>query len=482
MTRLCFIAAMLLPTMALAGGPRLNVLFIAVDDLRPALGCYGDATAITPNIDRLAKRGLVFDQSHCQQAVCNPSRASLMTGCRPDTTRVWDLVTHFREALPEVVTLPQHFKNHGYHACSIGKIYHGSGKPAKDAISWSEPSLHDVVRDAHLRYANPENVNGSGLKRASIENADVSDSAYIDGVVCDEAVELLAHLQAAETPFFLAVGFRKPHLPFCAPQRYWDLYDRATILLPESDQNPAGAPEFAVRSWNELEGYSDIPENGPLTPEKRRELRHGYYACVSYVDAQIGRLLDRLDELHLMESTVICLWGDHGFHLGEQGLWTKANNYEWSTRAPLIVAVPGQSKPGRRCSALVELVDLYPTLAEVCALPPPAGVEGVSLLPLLENPSRPWKSAVFSQYPRSREGARHKTHGDIMGYAMRNDRYRYVEWREWKTGTVEARELYDHQSDAEEMINLADQPSHADLIQKLGQQLNAGWKAAAPAR
>lgn len=482
MTRLCSIASLLLPALALAGQSRLNVLLIAVDDLRPALGCYGDAIAITPNIDRLAKRGLVFDQAHCQQAVCNPSRASSMTGRRPDTTRVWDLATHFREALPDVVTLPQHFKIHGYHASSIGKIYHGSGKPAKDEPSWSSPPLHDVVRDPRLRYAKAENVNGSGLKRASVESADVSDVAYIDGIVCDSALDALDSLNAEEAPFFLAVGFRKPHLPFCAPKRYWDLYNRDSIPVAESNQHPTGAPELAVRSWDELEGYSDIPENGQLSAGKKQELRHGYYACVSYIDAQVGRLLDRLDELHLTESTVICLWGDHGFHLGEQGLWTKANNYDWSTRTPLILTVPGQSNPGLHSPALVELVDLYPTLADVCHLPPPSGIEGVSLLPLLEDPERPWKSAVFSQYPRNRVGARHTNHGDIMGYAMRTAQYRYVEWLDWQSGAVKARELYDHQSDPEEMLNLANNPIHADLIQKLSHQLQTGWKAAIPAR
>ncbi len=481
MTRFCSIIVLILPALPLAGQSPLNVLFIAVDDLRPALGCYGDATAITPNIDRFAMRGLVFDQAHCQQAVCNPSRASLMTGRRPDSTRVWDLATHFREALPEVVTLPQHFRNHGYLASSIGKIYHGSGKPAKDEPSWSESPLHDVVRDPRLRYAKPENVNGKGLKRASVENADVGDSAYIDGVVCDAALESLTRLKTVGAPFFLA-GFRKPHLPFCAPKRYWDLYNPDSIPAAESDQHPTGAPELAVRSWDELEGYSDIPKNGQLPVGKKQELRHGYYACVSYIDAQVGRLLDRLDELHLTESTVICLWGDHGFHLGEQGLWTKANNYEWSTRTPLILAVPGQSNPGLHSPALVELVDLYPTLAEVCHLLPPSGSEGVSLLPLLENPERPWKSAVFSQYPRNRVGARHTAHGDIMGYAMRTAQYRYVEWLDWQSGAVKARELYDHQSDPEEMLNLATSPAHADLIPKLSQQLRTGWKGATPAQ
>ena len=310
-----------------------NVLFIAVDDLRPMLGCYGDKTAVTPNIDRLAKQGMVFNHAYCQQAVCNPSRASLMTGRRPDTTRVWDLKAHFRDALPDVVTLPQYFKNNGCHARSIGKIFHGGGPPAKDPPSWSEEALHDTTRDASGRYALPKNLAGKGLKRDSNESADVPDSTYIDGIVCEDALAALRTLKSREAPFFLAVGFRKPHLPFCAPKKYWDLYQRDEIPPPASDSHPEGAPELAVRSWKELEGYRDIPDDGLLSKEKAAELRHGYYACVSYVDALTGRLLDELERLGLKENTVVILWGDHGFHLGEQGLWAKANNYELSTRA-----------------------------------------------------------------------------------------------------------------------------------------------------
>jgi len=457
-----------------------NVLFIAIDDLRPALGCYGDATAITPNIDRLARRGMAFRRAYCQQAVCSPSRLSLMTGRRPDTIRVWDLATHFRETLPDVVTLPQHFKNHGYHTRSIGKIYHGGGKPAKDPPSWSEQPLYDTTRDASTRYALPKNLAGTGLKRSATEAADVPDNNYIDGIVCDTAIEALGKLKAKAQPFFLAVGFRKPHLPFCAPQKYWDLYDRAKIPLPVSSEHPQGAPELAVRSWNELEGYTDIPAGGRFTTDKVRELRHGYYACVSYVDALAGRLLDELVRLKLVDNTVIVLWGDHGYHLGEQGLWTKANNYELSTRAPLILAVPDHAKPGSTTDALVEFVDLYPTLAEACGLPLPEGLEGTSLLPLLEQPDRAWKSAVFSQYPRMGTGSRHRGHGDIMGYAVRADRYRYVEWREWKSRQVVARELYDHMSDPNETCNVVNQAERSNIAKELSRVLSSGWTAALP--
>lgn len=462
------------------GASKPNVLFIAVDDLRPMLGCYGDTTVVSPNIDGLARRGMVFERAYCQQAVSSPSRLSLMTGRRPDTTRVWDLGTHFRAELPDVVTLPQHFKANGYHARSIGKIYHGGGRPSRDPPSWSEPAKYAVALDPKVRYANPENLQGKGLKRDATEAGLAGGSVYIDQIVCDEAVGALPAMKARPKPFFLAVGFRKPHLPFCAPKKYWDLYDRAKIPPPESSNHPAGAPELAVRSWRELEGYRDIPNDGRIGPEKVQELRHGYYACVSYVDHLVGRLLAELGRLGLTESTVVILWGDHGFHLGEQGLWTKANNYEWSTRAPLVLAVPGQANPGGRTSALVEFVDIYPTLADACGLPIPKGLEGISMMPLLADPDRPWKRAAFSQYPRDRRSHRHRKHGHVMGYTIRTDRYRYVEWREWRTKRVVARELYDHESDAEEMANIASRKERESTVAGLSKLLNAGWRAALP--
>lgn len=459
----------------IARAEQMNVLFIAVDDLRPALGCYGDKVAVTPNIDRLAGRGTLFNRAYCQLAVCAPSRLSLMTGRRPDTIRVWDLGTHFRKAIPDVITLPQHFRNQGYHTQSIGKIYHGSGKPSKDPPSWSVEPQFDYIRDPKVRYASPKNLQGKGLKRAAAESADVPDRTYIDGIVCDAAIGSLKKLNAQKKPFFLAVGFRKPHLPFCAPKKYWDLYDRADIPAPVSESHPKGAPELAVRSWKELEGYTDIPGNGQITAEKVQELRHGYYACVSYIDALVGRLLSKVND-----NTLIVLWGDHGFHLGEQGLWTKANNYELSTRVPLIIAMPGQKKTGAKTDALVEFVDVYPTLADLCGLDKPKGVEGISLKPLLANPDRSWKGAAFSQYPRMKKGNRHRGHGDIMGYAVRTHRYRYVEWREWKSNKVIARELYDHQRDADEMNNIASQPKHKEVVEDLSKMLAKGWKAALP--
>lgn len=451
-----------------------NVLFVAIDDLRPALGCFGDEIAITPWVDQLAERGTVFRNAYCQLAVCSPSRLSVLTGRRPDSIRVWDLATHFRQAAPDIVTLPQLFRNHGYHTQSIGKIFHGSGKPSKDPPSWSVDPLFDTTRLANVRYALPENLAGKGLKRSSTESADVDDGVYLDGMVCGAAEAAIDVLAEDDKPFFLAVGFRKPHLPFCAPKKYWDLYQPDEIPLPKFIEHPRDAPEMAVRSWKELEGYTDIPVGEKLTTQQVRKLRHGYYACVSYVDALVGRLLARLEQADVADETVVVLWGDHGYHLGEQGLWTKANNYELSTRVPLIVSVPGQKAAGRKCERLVELVDVYPTLADVCGLDVPTGLEGTSLKPLLTDPDQPWKRAVFSQYPRDRMSHRHRSHGDFMGYAVRTERYRYVEWREWKTQDVVARELYDHASDPQESRNIAAQAAHQGTVTRLATLLESG--------
>ena len=459
---------------------RPNVLFIAVDDLRPVLGCYGDDIAVTPNMDKLAREGILFERAYCQLAVCSPSRLSLMTGRRPDSIRVWDLGTHFRKAVPNAVTLPQLFKQNGYHTRSIGKILHGSGSPSKDPVSWSVDPVYDVNRDPKFRYATKQNLKGKGLKRSASERAEVDDETYLDGLICKKALQALQSHDERSPPFFLAVGFKKPHLPFCAPKKYWDLYDRKKIPLPPNPGHPEGAPELATRSWRELEGYVDIPGDGKLSEEKVRELRHGYYACVSYVDSLIGRLLKQLEASGLAENTVVCLWGDHGFHLGEQGLWTKANNYELSARVPLLFRYPEKIKAGKRSGALVELVDVYPTLARFCGLKAPPGLEGISLTPLMQKPGLTWKSAAFTQYPRSWKSHRHRGPGDVMGYAVRTDTHRYVEWREGMEGKVLHRELYDHRNDPQEMKNVAALKKNAEIVSGLSEVLANGWRGALP--
>ncbi len=467
-------------SVTLSGADRPNVLFIVVDDLRPALGCYGDKVAVTPNLDKLAGEGILFERAYCQLAVCSPSRLSLMTGRRPDSIRVWDLSTHFRKALPHAVTLPQLFKQNGYHTRSIGKVLHGSGSPSKDPVSWSIDPIYDINRDPEFRYATQKNLKGKGLKRSASESAEVPDGTYIDGMICLEAEKALRTYGKDFSNFFLAVGFKKPHLPFCAPKKYWDLYGRKKIPLPANPAYPAGAPELATRSWRELEGYSDIPNDGKLSEKKIRQLRHGYYACVSYVDALVGRLLKQLKTSGLAENTIVCLWGDHGFHLGEQGLWTKANNYELSARVPLLFRYPETIKSGKRSGALVELVDVYPTLADLCGLNVPSGLEGISLSPLIQKPSLIWKKAAFTQYPRSFKSHRHRGSGDIMGYAIRTDTHRYIEWRKGMEDKVLHRELYDHRKDPQEMKNLAVLKQNGEIVSKLTEVLANGWRGALP--
>jgi len=464
---------------AAPAGHRMNVLFIAVDDLRNELGCYGVRGIRLPNIDGLAARGTAFDRAYCQQAVCSPSRTSLLTGCRPDTTKVYDLVTHFRAHLPDVVTLPQHFKNRGYFTCSVGKIYHPG---FDDELSWSEPPAkasrpmyfleenralvaRKTAAVAEKKFANPS-ARSNATKGPAYECADVPDDAYSDGAIADAAIEMLQ--QAKDKPFFLAIGFLKPHLPFVAPKKYWDLYRRDEIPMASNPYPPQDAPKLALTDWGELRAYEDIPRVGSLTDEQARMLKHGYYACVSYMDAQVGRVLAELDRLGLREHTVIVLWGDHGWKLGEHGAWCKHTNFENDTHAPLLCCSPRQKAPGRHTNGLVEFVDIYPSLCELAGLPLPSHLEGTSFAPLLNAPEQLWKTAAFSQYPRG---------GGVMGYSMRTDRYRLTRWLN-RDGSEAARDLYDHQNDPQEDVNVAERPENKALVEELTKQMQAGWKAA----
>jgi iduronate 2-sulfatase len=469
--------ALVLIVVPLAGAAepgRPNVLLLFIDDLRPALGCYGDPVAVTPHIDRLAKRSVVFERAYCQLAVCSPSRASIMTGLRPDACGVWDLQAHFRETVPDVVTLPQCFKEQGYHTASIGKIYHDSGRPSRDPPSWSVSPRYDRVGDPQLRYATPENLAGKGLKRNATESADVPDETYVDGLVCQEACRTLAKLGRAEQPFFLAVGFRKPHLPFCAPSRYWQLYQPSAFDDSAPLRHPELAPELATRPWRELEGYRDIADETPggIDRQQRLHLRHGYYACVSYVDSLVGRVLKQLEASNQADNTIVVLLSDHGFHLGEQGLWTKCSNYELATRVPLIIHDPRSPQARGKRQSIVELVDIYPTLAELCSLEPPSGLAGQSLGDLLTADAATSEQVAFSQFPRAKEGSRHRGPGDFMGYALRTDRYRYVEWRALGTGEVVARELYDLAESEIEVRNIATEQGSAAIVADLSRRLD----------
>ena len=467
---------------------RLNVLFIAVDDLRPELGCYGKEYIKSPNIDRIAARGMVFNRAYCQQAVCSPTRSSLLTGTRPDTTKVWDLETHFRTALPEVVTLSQHFKQHGYFVQGMGKIYHGG---FDDPPSWSVPwqgakavpyglpenralNQQKVAGepDANAAKKKAGKAAGKGPRGPAFESADVPDNTFTDGKIAQLAVATLGELSKKPEPFFLAVGFIRPHLPFVAPKKYWDLYDPAQIKLATNPFRPRSAPDYAVLPGGELRSYHGIP-TGRIPDDLARQLKHGYYASVSYMDTQVGRVLDELDRLGLRENTIIILWGDHGWKLGEHDAWCKHSNVENDTNAPLLLSVPGMKNAGAHTDSIVEFVDIYPTLSELAGLPLPAHLEGTSLAPVLGDPAARVKTAAFSQYPRSVKGTQ------LMGYSMRTERYRFTRWVHRNDhAKVDAVELYDEQIDPQENQNIANDSKNAALVAQLTEQWRAGWRGA----
>ncbi|WP_395741517.1 sulfatase-like hydrolase/transferase [Prosthecobacter sp.] len=447
-----------------------NVLMICVDDLKPLLGCYGNAVVKSPNIDRLAARGVQFEKAYCNQAVCAPSRNALLTGLRPQTLGIYDLATNFRKAAPEAVTLPQHFKNNGYRAEGLGKIFHVGHGNVNDAASWSVPhftpkTISYALKENDLPQSTREQALFENKKEAwklprgaATEAADVADNVYGDGMIADEAVKRLAAAkQKPEEPFFLAVGFLKPHLPFVAPKKYWDLYDPAVFTLPKLQTPPAGAPDFAPTTWGELRQYMDIPETGPLTEGQALHLIHGYHAATSYMDAQLGKVLDALDANGLAESTIIVFWGDHGWHLGDHGMWCKHTNYEQAARIPVIVAGPG-IKPGVT-QALIESCDIYPTLAELAQIPAPPQGDGRSFTEVLLNPAATVRDHAIHVYPRG---------GGLMGRAIRTQRHRLVEWK--KPGAAPETavlELYDYEADPAETKNLAvEQPAVVKVLRQ----------------
>jgi iduronate 2-sulfatase len=461
---------------------RPNVLLICVDDLKPLLGCYGDELAQTQNIDRLAARGMRFDMAFCNQAVCAPSRNALLTGLRPTTIGIYDLGTNFRKAVPNAVTLPQYFKQHGYRTEGMGKIFHVGHGNHEDAASWTvKPWKAKVVGYALSENAAKKgrtreealfsNVPGSEAnklpKGAAYESADVPDNAYADGRLAEHAIQRLKWAaEKPDEPFFMAVGFVKPHLPFCAPKKYWDMHDPAKIKLADRSTPPEGAPKFAPTSWGELRNYAGMPEKGPVPDDMQRTLIHGYRAATSYMDAQVGRVLDALDEAGLAHNTIIVLWGDHGWHLGDHGMWCKHTNYEQATRIPLIVVTPDGIEKGRATAALVESVDIYPTLCELAGLPVPDGLDGSSFARVLADPSGETKDAIFHVYPR----------GGRIGRAVRTDRYRLVEWK--KAGApadTAVFELYDYEFDPGETKNVAGK--QPDIVTKLRTLLEAAPEA-----
>lgn len=495
---LCLAVGVSFSSSVVAQTARPNVLFIAVDDLRPVGSAFDVPAVQMPNIDRLAKSGTAFLHAYCQQALCSPSRTSLLTGRRPDTTRVYDLETHFRTQLPDVVALPQYFKEHGYFTQSLGKIYHlGVDDPKSWSVepwrpkgsAYGKPETHALIRKEYKRLtkeglakgiepvakdgksAKPSNRDAESsakIRGPAWEDPDISDDKLREGALANKAVETLRSLK--DKPFFLAVGFVKPHLPFVAPKKYYDLYPPDSIQLPANLSAPKDGPQIALHASSELRSYLGMPkEKEKFTETQMRELIRGYYATCSYTDAQIGRVLDELDRLGLANNTIVVLWGDHGWHLGEQGLWCKHSNFEVATRTPLVIRVPKQKVPGGKATGLTELVDIYPTLCQLCNLPAPMGLEGLSLVPLLDDPGRSWKKAAFSQYPRNR----------AMGYSMRTGRYRYTEWSE-PGKPAQSIELYDHQTDPAETVNIAKAPENKELVARLGKALHTGWQSVLP--
>lgn len=433
-----------------------NVLFIPIDDLRPQLNCYGHTQMVSPCIDDLAGEGVIFQNAYCQVPVCGATRASLLTGIRPNRHRFVDYRTWADKDSPGALTLPEHFRKNGYTTLSNGKVFHN--RPDTADRSWSAPPWYPDVGSNWRNYLLQENQavaadnNGRG---PAYECTDVPDNAYIDGQIADRAIEDLRRLKDAGDPFFLAAGFIKPHLPFNAPKRYWDLYKRADINLAENPFRPNGAPDAAIHNWGELRHYFKIPAKGPLPDEMARTLIHGYYAATSYTDAQVGRLIHELDRLGLRENTIVALWGDHGWQLGEHGLWCKHCNFNTSLNAPLIVSAPGFA--GEKTSrALVEFTDVYPTLCELAGLSLPEHLEGTSFAPLMEYPNQKWKEAAFSRYH--------------AGDSIRTEQYLYTEWTN-NEGDVTARMLYDHEADPDENENISEKTENRELVAKLSEML-----------
>lgn len=486
------IVAIVMAAFTARAADRPNILFIAVDDLRPELATYG-AEVLTPNIDRLAASGLRFDRAYCQQAVCGASRLSIMGGLYPTKTSEQTYhVEGWRKRHPDLLTLNQHFRAEGYRAVGSGKIYHGSGGPGVDPDNWDEwitlkapgyalPASEQARKDNDAAHPNNK---GTSYRGPTTESAPVDDDFFIDGLRAQHAATHLGKLAADDRPFFFAVGFIKPHLPFVAPQKYWDLYEREDFSMPDNLGVPPGYPDYARNAKaGEMAKYSDYEGKSPVdfSDDLNRRLLHGYAACVSYTDANVGILLDALEASGEADNTIVVFWGDHGWKLGEHGSWCKQTNYNIDTRVPLMIRAPGIGLEGESTDRLAELVDLYPTLCELAGIDAPDGMEGTSLKPLLEDPNRQLKSAAFSQYVRrpknSPDGKRY------MGYSMVTSNYHYVEWHTWdhetKTaGELVARELYNLHTDPDENINLADLPENVETVQALAEKLEAGYEAA----
>jgi arylsulfatase A-like enzyme len=491
-----------------------NILFIAVDDLKPELGCYGNSLIKTPNIDRLAQKGTVFLLNYCQQAVCAPTRASLMTGKRPDYTKVWDLKTQMRDMNPDILTLPQYLIEKGYKTLGIGKIYDfRSVDKYQDKPSWSVPYLtiegkyyykgqtpvlnyyqlsetREQVEE-YLALAKRMGLEGSKAIpfaqqyiKPSIECADVPDNAYADGAMTNKVIEVLNSLSKEEKPFFFAVGFQRPHLPFVSPKKYWNMYKRDEMPLASFQEHAKNSLELAYHNSGELRSYTDIPPLASFTDvkvnriglpaEKQRELIHGYYAAVSYIDAQIGRILDKLNSLGLSDNTIIVLWGDHGWHLGDHDLWCKHSNFENATRAPLLISSPGID--AGETTSPSEFIDIFPTLCDLIGIPEPDDIDGKNLVPLMKKPEASVKEFSVSQFPRGNK---------VMGYSIRTKQYRLTYWMKndyrsnqpFSPDLVTAKELYDYYKDPLETANVVNDKDYKDISDDLQDRIIAFFKS-----
>ena len=432
---------------------RLNFLFIAIDDLRPELGAYGESRIHSPNIDQLAAGAVRFDRAYCNIAVCGASRASILTGTRP-TRNTWinyyDAITEMR---PDVKTLGHIFRENGWHTIHNGKVMHHAGDASGswDEEWWSETS--GSWRD----YEDPENIHKDTALSLypSYEALDVDDNVYRDGKIADKTIADLKKLKESGDPFFLAAGFLKPHLPFNAPKKYWELYDSADIVLPQNTKMPQNTPEVAMHNWGELRQYEGIPAEGPLTDEMAHKLKHGYYACVSYTDAQVGKVLRALEELDMAENTVVVLWGDHGWNLREHGLWCKHCNFETALQVPLIIRAP-QLDMVNATSAITEFVDVYPTLCEMAGIPIPAHAEGKSLVPVITGEAEEVDGLAICRWKE--------------GYTIIKEHYAYTEWLDSSDNTY-ASMLFDHAADPDENFNIAHKPENKELKETLSREL-----------
>ncbi|MCV9386643.1 sulfatase [Reichenbachiella ulvae] len=432
---------------------QLNVLFIAVDDLRPELNFYGANHIQSPNLDHLASESIVFDRAYCNIPVCGASRTSLMTGVRPTRKRLLNAQTQKDIDLPDVVSLPMLLKQNGYKTISNGKIYHHK---QDDLSAWDEIWHPDQLWD----FALPENqqLRKETKRGLPVEAADVADSVYRDGRLAKKVIADLNKLKGQNQSFFLTMGVAKPHLPFTAPKRYWDMYDRKDIKLPESYIQPESTPQQAFHKYGELRQYEGVPKSGDLSEELAKELIHGYYACVSYIDAQIGLVLDELENLGLAENTIVILWGDHGWNLGDHQLWCKHVTFEKALRTPLILKVPGKTS-GQRTEAITEYIDVYPTLAELVGLDAPETAVGQSMVPILngQESEKDWAVSKFKD-------AVTLIKGDLF----------YTEWTD-DQGIDYARMLFDHKTDPLELDNLAEKEEYAAMVESLAKELREKW-------